>query len=475
MRKVYWYISAYLRKHGWKVLLATLLAIGVFSLVLPWFIKTITRRNTYYIGIVGEYYLDNLPEVIRKQLSRSLMSIDNDGNFIPDVAEKVIIEEGGKRYRFLLPQTLKWQNGDQFTAEDINYKLQDVTVTRSKDEIVYDLPDVFSSFPQYLTDPLLKPVSTRNRHFAHKKSLVGLNQVEIADVKYHDASKTSLSEIILDDLKTHKRYIYRFYFTQDQAVTAFKMGEIDYLFDVTNVEELTSWSNVTVSDREISNQYLAIFFNYNDSLLSKNLRLALSYAVNKERGGYTRAVGPIPEDSWAFLKGLKTYGQNYDNAVERLLSELPGEPIELEVVTTSSYYSIAEEIKANWETLGDKAAEACQNSADIKKADKNKCEYLRLKVKIQIQSFPNTGNFQILLLGQEVSLYPDQYQLWHSGLATNFTHYKNTKVDSLLEKGRTTLDQTERLTIYQEFQQALLDDPPAIFLWYLKSSDLARK
>lgn len=475
MRKIYWYISAYLRKHGWKVLLTTLLAVGVFSLVLPWFVKTITRRNTYYIGIVGEYYLDNLPEVVRKQLSRSLMSVGSDGNFIPDVAEKVIIEEGGKRYRFLLPQTLNWQNGDQFTAEDVNYKLQDVTVTRSKDEIIYDLPDAFSSFPQYLTDPLLKTVSTSNRHFAHKKSLAGLNQVEIADVNYHDASKTSLSEIILDDLKTHKRYIYRFYFTQDQAVTAFKMGKIDYLFDVTNVEELTSWPNVTVSDREISNQYLAVFFNYNDSLLSKNLRLALSYAVNKERGGYNRAVGPIPEDSWAFLKGLKTYGQNYDNAVERLLSELPGEPIELELITTSSYYSIAEEIKSNWETLGDKAAQACQNSTEIKKAEKNKCEYLRLKVKIQIQNFPNTGNFQILLLGQEVSLYPDQYQLWHSGLATNFTHYKNTKVDSLLEKGRTTLDQTERLTIYQEFQQALLDDPPAIFLWYLKSSDLARK
>lgn len=473
MRKIYWYISAYLRKHGWKILLVALAAAAIFSFFLPWFIDTITRRQTYYIGIVGEYYLNDLPEMVQEQLSRGLMKIGADGDFVPDIAEKVIIEEGGKRYRFLLPVDLTWGNGEFFTAEDVNYPLKDVTVTRTQNEIIYDLPDVFASFPQYLTRPLLKNVATKNRQFANQETFVGLNAVEIDSVTYNDSTRTSLSQIILDDLTTRKRYVYRFYFTQDQAVEAFKLGKIDYLFDVTNVEELASWPNVTVSEREISDQYLAIFFNHNDPLLSKNLRLALSYATNKERGGYARAIGPIPEASWAFLKGLKTYGQNYDSAVERLLEELPGEPLELNLVTTSSYYSIAEEIKSSWEELGNRAADACLEKKEI--TDKDKCEYLRLQVKVQIQNFPDTSNFQILLVGQEVSLYPDQYPLWHSGLATNFTGYKNTKVDSLLEKGRQTLDQTERLAIYQEFQQALLDDPPAIFLWYLKSSDLARK
>ena len=78
-------------------------------------------------------------------------------------------------------------------------------------------------------------------------------------------------------------------------------------------------------------------------------------------------------------------------------------------------------------------------------------------------------------MGQESPPDPDQYFLWHSEQPTNFTRYKNTRIDSLLEKGRKTLDQQERTTIYQEFQQFLLEDPPAIFLRHLQSFELQRK
>jgi peptide/nickel transport system substrate-binding protein len=80
----------------------------------------------------------------------------------------------------------------------------------------------------------------------------------------------------------------------------------------------------------------------------------------------------------------------------------------------------------------------------------------------------------LLLLGQEIPIDPDQYVMWHSSQATNFTNYKNTRIDSLLEKGRQTTEIAERRTIYQEFQQYLLEDPPAIFLKYLDNISIAR-
>lgn len=473
MRKLYWYISAYLRKHGWQFLLALLSGIAIFSFLVPWLIRTLTRQETYYIGIVGEYQLYNLPSLVKEQLSPGLMEIDDDGSFIPDLAEKVIIENDGQRYRIILPENLLWQNGQRFATTDFNYQLKDVTVTKTQTEVIYDLPAPYASFPQYLVEPILLPSTVGWSKFFQEETLIGLNNVEISKIKYTDGNKNNIREIVLDDLAEKKRYVYRFYFTQNQAMEAFKLGEIDYLFDVTNAEEIAGWSNVAINERENEDQYLAVFFNSNAPLMTKNLRLALSYAINKEYGGLKRALGPISESSWAFLKGVKPYDQNYQTAVERLLDELPGEPIELELVSTSSYYEIAQNIKHDWEELGERAATACLEDKDIK--DKKPCEYLRLKVKLQIQNFPDLNNFQTLLVGQEVSLDPDQYSLWHSGLATNFTGYKNTKVDSLLEKGRQTLDQKERLTIYQEFQQTLLEDPPAVFLWYLRSSDLVRK
>ena len=472
MIKLYWYLTGYIRKHGLKFLAIVVLAVVLFSFVIPYLFERLTPHKRRYIGIVGEYNLNNLPLMIRQQLSYGLVTTEPDGSFVP-VLGTLKIENSGLRYRFTLSQDYYWQDGRPLVATDIDYHVPDATVTYQDNEVIYDLPEVFASFPQLLTAPLLRYQTDTRWGLWEEVDIYGLSHTRLTDYTFADRSHRSLSQVVLDDTQTGERYIYRFYFTQDQAIDAFKLGEVDYLFDVTNIEEIKNWQTTVVQDRLLPDQYLAVFFNTADPLLSRNLRQALSYAVEKERPGYTRAAGPISADSWAYFAGVKKYDKNIDSGVERLLDELPGEPIELELITTTSYFDIASRIKQDWEELGEAAATACLESDDIK--DKTPCEYLRIKVQIQIQSFPDTNNFQTLLIGHQVATDPDQYNLWHSDLATNFTHYKNTRVDNFLEKGRQTINPQERLTLYQEFQQALLEDPPAIFLWHLQSSDLARK
>lgn len=473
MRKFYWYLTAYIKKHGWKFFFALALGIGVFSLILPWLLRHVSFYQTYYIGIVGEYSLDNLPDEIQEQLSAGLIMIEDDGTFVPDIAEKVTIENEGLRYRITLPTERYWQDGKLFTADDVNYPLQDIAVSVEGDDLIYDLPTAFAPFPQILAQPLLRHERKLRWKLFPYEELIGLSNSVLVDYQYDANNRYQLSQVTIDDRAEHRRYIYRFYFTQDEALTAFKMGKVDYLFDVTNAAEVDGWHTVTVAERQLDNQYLAVFFNNNDPLLTKNMRQALSYATEKAPPNTTRAIGPIPATSWAYFAGAKSYDKSLDSAVERLLDELPQAPIELTLTTTNQYYDIAQNLKTDWEELGNAAAEACLESNAVN--DKSVCEYLRLQVKIHVQQFPDTNNFQLLLIGQEVGADPDQYDLWHSGLGTNFTHYKNTKVDNLLEKGRQTVDPKNRLAIYQEFQQVLLEDPPAIFLWYLASSDIARK
>ncbi len=144
----------------------------------------------------------------------------------------------------------------------------------------------------------------------------------------------------------------------------------------------------------------------------------------------------------------------------------------IEIATTSLYIDEAENIKKQWEEFGQKASEQCTYDDDIE--DKNLCENLKIQVNIKVSNFPDFNNYQVLLIGQEIPLDPDQYHLWHSEQSTNFTHYKNTRIDSLLEKGRKILDQDDRLATYQEFQQFLLEDPPAIFIEYLDTYDVER-
>ncbi len=433
--KAYWYVTGYIRKHGWKFLLAIVAGGVIFSIIVPRLMRRFSHRRSYYIGVVGEYNLDSLPLVVRQQLSRSLVMSDSDGSFVPDLADKMSIEKidnSFRRYRFTLPEGIYWQDGKPLEATDINYRTKDANVTYDGLEIVYELPEVFASFPQMLTAPLLRFERVKKWGMMDEIKVYGLSDVHLTSYKYLDDSHYALSQVVLDDVRSRERFVYRFYYTQAQAIDAFKLGEVDYLFDVTNVEEIKNWEMTEVTERLVPDQYLAVFFNTSDPLMTRNMRQALSYAVEKERPGYQRAVGPISEDSWAYFAEAKKYDKNIASGVERLLDEMPGEPIELSLITTSSFYDVASRIKEDWEELGEAAVEACQEDKEIK--EKSACEYLRIKVQIQIQTIPDTNNFQTMLVGQQVALDPDQYSLWHSDLATNFTHYKNTRVDNLLEK-----------------------------------------
>ena len=95
MRKIYWYLLAYLKKHGLKAILVVAIGVGCFSLLLPLLQKNFAHRTTHYIAIIGEYDLHNLPPVVKDQLSLGLMEVDTDGSFSPALASELTIDSTG--------------------------------------------------------------------------------------------------------------------------------------------------------------------------------------------------------------------------------------------------------------------------------------------------------------------------------------------------------------------------------------------
>jgi len=77
--------------------------------------------------------------------------------------------------------------------------------------------------------------------------------------------------------------------------------------------------------------------------------------------------------------------------------------------------------------------------------------------------------YDVLLYGLIVGENPDQYPFWHStqidfpGL--NLSRYVNRKLDDILEKVRETSDEEELDKLYKKFQDTILEDKPAIFLY----------
>ncbi len=469
MRKIYWYITAYIKKHGLTFALSVVFAIAFFSILMPTLANKIALKERKYIGIVGEYNLQTLPDEIKENLSVGLTKIDPEDNSVkPFLAERWTTENEGRAYRFTIKKDITWQDGKALTPDDINYNFRDVETITTPNDIIFRLPDAFSPFPSVVAEPLFRQASTNYLLFFKKPTLIGIGPYQINSYQMRGGR---LEKIVLDG--SEDRLIYKFYLTEREALNGFKKGEVNILRDIIQPRELKNWEDrhVILEEKINYDSYLAIFFNNSDPRLSKNIRQALYYSITKPQDDI-RAIGPISPKSWAYLEGGRDYSKDMDRAVERLLSTLPPEKLDLTLTTTSIFLSEAEQFKKEWEELGRLAVEECQASDEVE--NKDLCPNAEITVRVRISSFPDLDDFQILLMGQEIPVDPDQYFLWHSEQPTNFTQYQNTRIDSLLEKGRQTIEQSERLTTYQEFQQFLLEDPPAIFLRHLMSYDVRR-
>jgi peptide/nickel transport system substrate-binding protein len=467
MRRFYWYLTAYAKKHGWVLVSSLVGAIIFFSLFIPVMVNRITFKSREYVGMIGSFTLNSLPQDIKQQLSVGLTQITETKEVQPYLAQRWVVEDDGKQYRFVLKEDILWQDGKEVVPEDINYQFVDVETIATPNDIVFKLPDSFSPFPSVLAEPVFRQGTERYLWFFTRPTLIGIGQTRITDYK---KKGNRLQELSIET--PDKKIVYRFYLTETDLINAFKRGEIDVIPDISDPGDLKDWKNVEVIESLNTDRYLAVFFNNSDPLMTKNVRQALSYGLDTVTDG-TQARGPIDPTSWAYLEGGKTYDKDLDRAVERLLDEIPRQPLELNLTTTQTFENEAESIISQWLELGKKAVEACQVSKDVE--DKELCSFLEIKVNLKVSVYPDTNDYQLLLIGQESPVDPDQYFLWHSDQPTNFTRYKNTRIDSLLEKARTTIDQDERKALYQEFQQFLLEDPPAIFLRHLYGYEVRRK
>ncbi|HXK32206.1 MAG TPA: ABC transporter substrate-binding protein [Candidatus Paceibacterota bacterium] len=78
-------------------------------------------------------------------------------------------------------------------------------------------------------------------------------------------------------------------------------------------------------------------------------------------------------------------------------------------------------------------------------------------------------SYELLLFGQGLELFLDPFPYWHSSQIKdpgfNLSNYENKEADNLLAQARQTLDQEERKMLLEKFQNILIEDAPAVFLY----------
>ncbi|MFH1509727.1 MAG: ABC transporter substrate-binding protein, partial [Candidatus Nealsonbacteria bacterium] len=90
-------------------------------------------------------------------------------------------------------------------------------------------------------------------------------------------------------------------------------------------------------------------------------------------------------------------------------------------------------------------------------------------------------NYEMLLFGEVLGFIPDPFPFWHSSQVSdpglNLAGYKSKESDKLLEDNRQSMNGTERKEKLESFQEIIISDAPAVFLYspqylYLVSKDV---
>ncbi len=397
----------------------------VISLIIPF----LGREGTYRIGVTGRFTTSTLPSNILAQIGNGLTKMNEDGTIEPDLASSWETPDRGRTWIFYLDQEKIWQDGKKITSDTINYQFSDLEIERpNESSIVFKLENPYSPFPGVVSRAVFK------------KGLLGTGEYKVKKISVSGGIVTQLQL----ESEEKRRITYKFYPSEERTKLAFRLGEIDQIENLINPAPLDSWRGVKINKKDDLGEHVAIFLNTQDKYLSeKNLRQALSYAIDKEDFVEKRSISPISEISWAYNPQVKPYSFDPEKA-KKTVSELPKElrdEMVINLATSSILLDRAEKIAKAWEAVG-------------------------IKTNVQVYTvIPN--DYQALLAIFDLPEDPDQYSIWHSTqTSTNITRFSNPRIDKLLEDGRGELNLEERKKVYFDFQRFLVEDSPAIFLYY---------
>ena len=418
-----------------------------------------------------------------------------------DLAEGYTISDDQKVYTFYLKKNIKWHDGEPLNASDVVFTINSILDPNLKSPLAISFSGVsiekiddytvkFSLKEPYAGFLNLLTVGIIPQHLWYdippiNAELAILNQKPIGSgpYKFKTLVKEKNGTIKAYTLEKNKNYynklpyinkiFFKFYPDYENAVNALINKEVQSLGFLP-----TEYINKFANKREINlynfnlAQYISIFFNSkNNKLLEdKKIKEALSYAIDKNKiiedvlqnQGKT-IDGPILPGFLGYNPNLKKYEYNPQKAVELLT--LDGWNLENEIFKKKD-----QELKITLTTV--------ELDENIKTVNLIKDFWTSIGVNTEIQIIPRDRiekeiitprNYQALLYGEIVGYESDLFPFWHSSQrqspGVNLANYADRQSDQLLEQARQTNDIKIRNQEYQDFQDILTNDLPAIFLY----------
>ncbi|MCI0449119.1 MAG: ABC transporter substrate-binding protein [Chlorobi bacterium] len=301
-------------------------------------------------------------------------------------------------------------------------------------------------------------------------------ELELAkNENYWRMNKAGKPDVQLDGIKVS------FIKSSETAFLDFNEGKFDYyepspevLSQITdeNGKLLPQYDFELIKQPWLNTVYLAVQLNRESpggkgSVLAENktLRQAISYAIDREKiikyvlkhRGNPGEQGPIPMGMPGFSKDTKGYSYDKDKA-KQLLSDAGypngmGLTLKLTVSNDDTQKLIGEAVQAQLRDIGiDVQLDFIQASTLRSSQVGGELTFWRANWGAD---YFDPENFMALLYSKNKT--PN---------GPNYTHYSNTKADSLYELAMRLTDFEARKKLYNEMESLVMEDSPWIVLYY---------
>ncbi|RQW81390.1 MAG: ABC transporter substrate-binding protein [Methanothrix sp.] len=423
-----------------------------------------------------------------------LLKSDEKLEMVPDLASSWEVSPDAKTYTFHLKKGIKWQDGQDFSAEDVKFTydllrggkwtsvlpvsidyadIADVS-TIDPSTVKFTLKDGIVPFqerfcaailPKHLlvsqdlskTDFWQKPIGTGS--FVFKDWKRGEELVFTANPTYYgDAPKFD---------------VLRYVFVPEEAarISLLENGEVDAIkIDPRSMPTLENAKGIKLYSMPSANWYALNLPGKMWPFQDKNVRLAIAYAINKQQildtifnGQGEIAYGPLRSEDWAYNPDIAF---SYDpEKAKRLLAEAGFKDTNGDGVLEKDGKDLAFELiypSSNAERK------------DIAIAAKTDLEKVGIKIEPVGKSWDEISQELyrsapiVAAFGSPFDPDDNNYQLWDTKFIGqgwwNPASYSNPKVDAILNSARTTSDKQQRKEDYQELQTILANDQPLAFI-----------
>jgi peptide/nickel transport system substrate-binding protein len=428
----------------------------------------------------------------------SCLKYDKNLKLVPYAADYEVLD-GGKLLRFTLKPGIRWWDGKDLTAEDVEftYKLMVDPKTPTAYAENYKHVKEFRvtgthTFEVRYDDVLARSLSSWATEILPKHALQGENLLTTKYIReplgagpFKLASWEPGRQVTLVanpdyfEGRPHlDAMVYRIIPDQSTMFLELKAGNLDlsdltpqqYAFQTSGPE----WEKSFRKYSYLASAYTYLGYNLKSPLFQdRAVRQALAYAVDKQEivkgvllGLGQPAEGPYKPGTWAFDDKLKPWP--FDQAkAKAMLAEAGWRDSDGDGVLDKDGKPFAFTILTN---------QGNEQRAKTATIIQSRLKDIGVKVDIRavewaafIKEFVDKGRFDAVLLGWNTIPDPDAYDVWHSSQTgpgqLNFIGYKNPEVDDLLDKARHSLDPAFRKPLYDRFQEILQWDQPYLFLY----------